>query len=118
MKWNGCLSSAKQTAQNDRRISQQGRKVRMGLAALTLMGLSLCGLSRPSLCDMHIYLYTPTVAQDVTSQVQMVNGHLYVMTGSPFEIVLDFGYNHVYDIDGLPIGFLYDDSTPDPGSHD
>jgi len=112
MKWNGFLSSAKQTAQNGRRISQQGRKVRMGLAALMLAGLSLCGLASPALCDIHIYLYTSTAPQDVTSQVQTVNGHLYVMTNDPFEIVLLAGYNHVYDLDDHIIGFLYDDSTP------
>ncbi len=114
MKFVNFLTGRGQAGQSDRRALRQSHHPKTAMIAVLLLGLSLCGLASPALSSTHIYLYTSSAAQDVTSEIQTVNGHTYVMTDSPYEIVLDFNYGHVYDIDGFLIGYISTAPSPTP----
>ncbi len=117
MKFAGFLGNAGQAAQSDRRASRRGPSALAAVAAVLFMGLSLCGQATPAQAATYVYLYTSGGSQDVTSEILVSNGHTYVMTANPFEIVIDYGKGHVYDIDGYLIGYIQGDGTPPPASY-
>jgi hypothetical protein len=109
MKFTNLRGSVKQGAETNRPNSRRGTSPLMVAATALFMGLTLCGQATPALCATQVYVYMSGTYQDVSSEIVTTNGHTYVMTADPFEVVLDFIHGHVYDIDGDIIGFLQDD---------
>jgi hypothetical protein len=114
MKFTSFVSKTNSVARNGRRTDRRGRAPLTVAATMLLMGLALCVQATPALCATHIYVATSAGYQDVTSLIATVDGHTYVMTANPYEIVIDLGLGHVYDIDSEIIGFIMDDEVNPP----
>ena len=105
MKFPGFLDIPAPAHQKSRRPSRRGGM--LAIAATTLfLGLSFSAQATPVVQITPIYIYTSTGYDDVSSEVETIDGHTYVMTDTPYEIVLDYIMGHVYDYDGHTIGFI------------
>ena len=114
MKFTNLLGRAKPAAQIDRRTSRRGISPLSVVATALFLGLALCGQATPALCATQTYVYMSGAYQNVTSQLVTTDGHTYVMTANPFEVVVDWIHGHVYDIDGYLIGYTQDDGLLPP----
>lgn len=103
------------TSLSARRATRGRRPLALAATAL-FMGLALCAQARPALCATHVYVYMDGSYQDVTSEIQVIDGHTYVMVDNPFEIVIVATIGHVYDSDNVLIGYTQDDGPMPPAS--